>query len=126
MKLLIENFQTFMVEQEGQLPQIYCDMDGVLVDFELFSEQDFSEAGGGASICTFFTMSTSPLTTKCTALASCPWVRMEVPGAYSATAKKPTSSLSSETEHSLKRGMRHRKSTFVWMFFWWVDLIVSS
>jgi hypothetical protein len=34
MKLLIENFQAFINEQEGELPQIYCDMDGVLVDFE--------------------------------------------------------------------------------------------
>ena len=34
MKLLIENFQAFINEQEGRLPQIYCDMDGVLVDFE--------------------------------------------------------------------------------------------
>ena len=34
MKLLIENFQAFINEQEGKLPQIYCDMDGVLVDFE--------------------------------------------------------------------------------------------
>jgi hypothetical protein len=33
-KLLIENFQAFLVEQENILPQIYCDMDGVLVDFE--------------------------------------------------------------------------------------------
>lgn len=34
MKLLLENFQAFINEQEGKLPQIYCDMDGVLVDFE--------------------------------------------------------------------------------------------
>tara|TARA_B100001094_G_C17834697_1_gene624939 strand:+ start:20 stop:655 length:636 start_codon:yes stop_codon:yes gene_type:complete len=34
MKLLLENFQAFINEQEGELPQIYCDMDGVLVDFE--------------------------------------------------------------------------------------------
>ena len=34
MKLLIENFKSFITEQEGDLPQIYCDMDGVLVDFE--------------------------------------------------------------------------------------------
>ena len=34
MKLLIENFKSFINEQEGRLPQIYCDMDGVLVDFE--------------------------------------------------------------------------------------------
>ena len=34
MKLLLENFQAFINEQEGRLPQIYCDMDGVLVDFE--------------------------------------------------------------------------------------------
>jgi len=33
-KLLIENFKSFITEQEGDLPQIYCDMDGVLVDFE--------------------------------------------------------------------------------------------
>jgi 5'(3')-deoxyribonucleotidase len=34
MKLLLENFQSFVNEQEQTLPQIYCDMDGVLVDFE--------------------------------------------------------------------------------------------
>lgn len=34
MKLLIENFKSFINEQEDNLPQIYCDMDGVLVDFE--------------------------------------------------------------------------------------------
>ena len=34
MKLLVENFQSFVSEQEQALPQIYCDMDGVLVDFE--------------------------------------------------------------------------------------------
>ena len=34
MKLLIENFKSFINEQETRLPQIYCDMDGVLVDFE--------------------------------------------------------------------------------------------
>ena len=34
MKLLLENFQAFINEQEGKLPQIYCDMDGVLVAFE--------------------------------------------------------------------------------------------
>ena len=34
MKLLLENFKTFVNEQEQTLPQIYCDMDGVLVDFE--------------------------------------------------------------------------------------------
>jgi len=34
MELLLENFQAFINEQEGRLPQIYCDMDGVLVDFE--------------------------------------------------------------------------------------------
>ena len=34
MKLLIENFKSFINEQEDSLPQIYCDMDGVLVDFE--------------------------------------------------------------------------------------------
>tara|TARA_R110002020_G_scaffold209490_1_gene415449 strand:+ start:648 stop:1283 length:636 start_codon:yes stop_codon:yes gene_type:complete len=34
MKLLLENFQAFINEQEGKLPQIYCDMDGVLVNFE--------------------------------------------------------------------------------------------
>jgi len=31
-KLLLENWQKFLNEQEGQY-QIYCDMDGVLVDF---------------------------------------------------------------------------------------------
>ena len=34
MKLLLENFRSFITEQESGLPQIYCDMDGVLVDFE--------------------------------------------------------------------------------------------
>ena len=34
MKRLLDNFQAFINEQEGRLPQIYCDMDGVLVDFE--------------------------------------------------------------------------------------------
>ena len=34
MKLLLENFKSFITEQEADLPQIYCDMDGVLVDFE--------------------------------------------------------------------------------------------
>ena len=34
MKLLLENFKTYITEQENGLPQIYCDMDGVLVDFE--------------------------------------------------------------------------------------------
>ena len=34
MKLLIENFKSFINEREDSLPQIYCDMDGVLVDFE--------------------------------------------------------------------------------------------
>ena len=34
MKLLLESFKSFIAEQEGDLPQIYCDMDGVLVDFE--------------------------------------------------------------------------------------------
>ena len=34
MKLLLENFKSFINEQENGLPQIYCDMDGVLVDFE--------------------------------------------------------------------------------------------
>ena len=34
MKLLLENFKSFINEQEDSLPQIYCDMDGVLVDFE--------------------------------------------------------------------------------------------
>ena len=34
MKLLIENFKSYITEQESGLPQIYCDMDGVLVDFE--------------------------------------------------------------------------------------------
>ena len=34
MKLLFENFKSFITEQESGLPQIYCDMDGVLVDFE--------------------------------------------------------------------------------------------
>jgi len=34
MKLLLENFKSFINEQETRLPQIYCDMDGVLVDFE--------------------------------------------------------------------------------------------
>jgi 5'(3')-deoxyribonucleotidase len=33
-KLLLENFRSFITEQESGLPQIYCDMDGVLVDFE--------------------------------------------------------------------------------------------
>ena len=32
MKLLLENWRKFLKEQEGQY-QIYCDMDGVLVDF---------------------------------------------------------------------------------------------
>ena len=34
MKLLFESFKSFINEQEQRLPQIYCDMDGVLVDFE--------------------------------------------------------------------------------------------
>lgn len=34
MKLLFESFKSFIAEQEVDLPQIYCDMDGVLVDFE--------------------------------------------------------------------------------------------
>jgi hypothetical protein len=34
MKLLLESFKSFITEQEGNLPQIYCDMDGVLVNFE--------------------------------------------------------------------------------------------
>ena len=34
MKLLLENFKSYVTEQESGLPQIYCDMDGVLVDFE--------------------------------------------------------------------------------------------
>ena len=34
MKLLLENFQSFVNYQEQTIPQIYCDMDGVLVDFE--------------------------------------------------------------------------------------------
>ena len=34
MKQLFESFQVFINEQDGRLPQIYCDMDGVLVDFE--------------------------------------------------------------------------------------------
>ena len=34
MKLLLENFRSFITGQESGLPQIYCDMDGVLVDFE--------------------------------------------------------------------------------------------
>ncbi len=34
MKLILENFKSFTNEQEQTLPQIYCDMDGVLVDFE--------------------------------------------------------------------------------------------
>ena len=34
MKLLLENFKSYITEQENGLPQIYCDMDGVLVDFE--------------------------------------------------------------------------------------------
>jgi len=34
MKLLLENFKSYITEQESGLPQIYCDMDGVLVDFE--------------------------------------------------------------------------------------------
>ena len=32
MKLLLENWRKYLAEQEGQY-QIYCDMDGVLVDF---------------------------------------------------------------------------------------------
>ena len=32
MKLLLENWRKFLKEQEGQY-KIYCDMDGVLVDF---------------------------------------------------------------------------------------------
>ena len=34
MKLLLENWRQYLTEQETRLPQIYCDMDGVLVDFE--------------------------------------------------------------------------------------------
>jgi hypothetical protein len=34
MKLLLENWKGFLKEQNTNLPQIYCDMDGVLVDFE--------------------------------------------------------------------------------------------
>jgi GH24 family phage-related lysozyme (muramidase) len=33
MKLLLENWREYVKEQEGQEYQIYCDMDGVLVDF---------------------------------------------------------------------------------------------
>ena len=32
MKLLLENWRKFLKEKEGRY-QIYCDMDGVLVDF---------------------------------------------------------------------------------------------
>jgi 5'(3')-deoxyribonucleotidase len=31
---MIEEWRAFLKEQQNQLPQIYCDMDGVLVDFE--------------------------------------------------------------------------------------------
>jgi hypothetical protein len=34
MKLLLEQWRGYLTEQEDGLPQIYCDMDGVLVDFE--------------------------------------------------------------------------------------------
>jgi hypothetical protein len=34
MKLLFENWRQYLTEQQTRLPQIYCDMDGVLVDFE--------------------------------------------------------------------------------------------
>jgi len=34
MKLLLENWREFLKEEQGSSYQIYCDMDGVLVDFE--------------------------------------------------------------------------------------------
>ena len=52
MKLLIENFKSFINEQETRLPQIYCDMDGVFVDFERGIvdqiNKDLSETMGSA------------------------------------------------------------------------------
>ena len=34
MRLLLENWRKFLKEEQGSSYQIYCDMDGVLVDFE--------------------------------------------------------------------------------------------
>jgi 5'(3')-deoxyribonucleotidase len=50
MKLLIENWRRFLIEQEQTRPKIFCDMDGVLADFEGFVIDNLNNLISGADM----------------------------------------------------------------------------
>jgi len=50
MKLLLENWRKFLIEQEQTRPKIFCDMDGVLADFEGFVVDNLNNLISGADM----------------------------------------------------------------------------